>query len=243
MKDIVSAVAYAKEQAAIDDASIYLVGTPKEKKMEIACLDFEGVLVPEIWINVAERTGIEALRATTRDIPDYDVLMHQRLGILDEHQLGLPDIQAVIADMGPLKGAQEFLGWLQARFQVILLSDTFYEFAAPLLQQLGYPVMLCHRLEVAQDGRVTGYRLRQADSKRMAVKAFHNLNFCVIATGDSYNDTTMLSEADIGILFCPPDNVVAEFPQFPVASNYDQLREAFSDASNRLKALPEDPAT
>ena len=195
--------------------------------MKIACLDFEGVLVPEIWINVAERTGIEALRATTRDIPDYDVLMRQRLRILDEHNLRLPDIQAVIEEMGPMDGAKDFLNWLRERFQIIILSDTFYEFAAPLVKQFEYPAILCHRLEVSNVGRVTGYKLRQKDSKRMAVKAFHGLNYEVVATGDSYNDTTMLSEADAGILFCPADNVVAEFPQFPVAMNYEQLQNEF----------------
>lgn len=206
--------------------------------MKIACLDFEGVLVPEIWINVAERTGIEALRVTTRDVPDYDVLMRQRLRILEEHHLRLPDIQAVIAKMGPMNGAEDFLGWLRERFQVILLSDTFYEFAAPLIEQLGYPALLCHRLEVNHDGSLTGYRLRQEDSKRMAVKAFHSLGYAVVATGDSYNDTSMLAEADAGILFCPPDNVVAEFPQFPVALNYDQLRNEFLDANGRFGELP-----
>lgn len=206
--------------------------------MKIACLDFEGVLVPEIWINVAERTGIEALRVTTRDVPDYDVLMRQRLRILEEHHLRLPDIQAVIAKMGPMNGAKDFLSWLRERFQVILLSDTFYEFAAPLVEQLGYPALLCHRLEVNHDGSLTGYRLRQEDSKRMAVKAFHSLGYAVVATGDSYNDTSMLAEADAGILFCPPDNVVAEFPQFPVALNYDQLRNEFLDANGRFGELP-----
>ena len=203
--------------------------------MKIACLDLEGVLVPEIWINVAERTGIEALRITTRDEPDYDVLMRQRIRILDEHQLGLPDIQDVIGRMGPLEGALEFLGWLKERFQVVILSDTFYEFAAPLMRQLGYPTLLCHRLEVSQDGRVTGYRLRMQDSKREAVTALRDLRFTVIAAGDSYNDTTMLAEAHEGILFRPPDNVVAEFPQFPVTSDYDQLRKAFLDADSRLE--------
>ncbi len=206
--------------------------------MKIACLDFEGVLVPEIWINVAEQTGIEALRVTTRDVPDYDVLMRQRLRILEEHHLRLPDIQAVIAKMGPMNGAKDFLGWLRERFQVILLSDTFYEFAAPLVEQLGYPALLCHRLEINHDGSLTGYRLRQEDSKRMAVKAFHSLGYAVVATGDSYNDTSMLAEADAGILFCPPDNVVAEFPQFPVALNYDQLRNEFLDANGRFGELP-----
>jgi phosphoserine / homoserine phosphotransferase len=200
----------------------------------IACLDLEGVLVPEIWINVAERTGIEALRMTTRDEPDYDKLMLQRIRILEEHQLGLPDIQDVIAKMGPLDGAMDFLDWLKERFQVVILSDTFYEFAAPLMRQLAYPTLLCHRLEVSEAGRVTGYRLRQDDSKRKAIQAFRSLRFTTIAAGDSYNDTTMLAEADAGILFCPPDNVVAEFPQFPVTTDYDQLRMAFTEANERL---------
>ena len=199
--------------------------------MYIACLDLEGVLVPEIWINVAERTGIEALRRTTRDEPDYDVLMRYRLEILEEHRLGLPDIQAVIAAMGPLPGAREFLDWLRERHQVVILSDTFYEFAAPLMRQLGHPTLLCHRLEVAADGRVTGYRLRMPDQKREAVKAFHGLRFRVVAAGDSYNDTAMLQEADAGILFCPPENVVREFPQFPVARDYDALRAEFERAT------------
>ncbi len=206
--------------------------------MKIACLDFEGVLVPEIWINVAKQTGIEALRVTTRDVSDYDVLMRQRLRILEKHHLRLPDIQAVIAKMGPMNGAKDFLDWLRERFQVILLSDTFYEFASPLVEQLGYPALLCHRLEVNHDGSVTGYRLRQEDSKRKAVKAFHSLGYAVVATGDSYNDTSMLAEAEAGILFCPPDNVVAEFPQFPVALDYDQLRIEFLDANSRLGELP-----
>lgn len=201
--------------------------------MEIAALDLEGVLVPEIWINVAERTGIDALRATTRDIPDYDELMRQRLGILDAHDLRLPAIQEVIAGLGPLDGALEFTTWLRERFQLVILSDTFYEFAAPLMRQLGWPTLLCHRLESDADGRVTGYRLRQKDPKRQAVSALQALNYRVIAAGDSYNDTTMLGQADAGILFSPPDNVVAEFPQFPVTRDYAQLREAFLAASER----------
>ena len=195
--------------------------------MEIACLDLEGVLVPEIWINFAKYTGIDALKATTRDISDYDVLMKQRLRILDEHKLTLPDIQAVINKMGPLEGANDFLNWLRQRFQVVILSDTFYEFAAPLMKQLGYPTLICNRLGVDKEGRVTDYFLRQKDQKRQSVIAFHSLNYRVIAAGDSYNDTSMLKEADAGILFCPPDNVVAEFPQFPVTHNYDEMREAF----------------
>jgi phosphoserine/homoserine phosphotransferase len=201
--------------------------------VEIACLDLEGVLIPEVWINFAERTGIEELRATTRDIPDYDVLMQQRLRILQEHKLGLPDIQEVIDGMGPMEGANEFLGWLQQRFQVVILSDTFYEFAAPLMRQLGWPTLLCHKLSVDDDGYVTDYHLRQKDPKRQAVKAFKGLNYRIIAAGDSYNDTTMLEEADRGILFRPPQNVIDEFPQYPVVNDYEEFRQAFRDASIR----------
>ncbi len=200
--------------------------------MELACLDLEGVLVPEIWINVAERTGIEALRLTTRDVPDYDELMRGRLALLDQHGLRLPDIQRVIAGMGPLDGAREFLDWLRERFQVVILSDTYYEFALPLMRQLGWPTLFCHRLEVAND-RVVNYVLRQADSKRAAVRAFHDLNFRVIAAGDSYNDTAMLAEAEAGILFRPPQNVIDEFPRFPVAWTFEDMREEFRKASLR----------
>ena len=205
--------------------------------MEIACLDLEGVLVPEIWIAFAEKTGIEALKATTRDIPDYDVLMQQRLTILKEHKLGLPEIQEVIATLEPLPGACEFVDWLRERFQVVILSDTFYEFAQPLMRQLGWPTLLCHKLEVAEDGAITGYKLRQHDPKRQSVKAFHLLNYRVIAAGDSYNDTTMLAEADQGILFKSPDNVIREFPQFPAVQAYSELEEQFCVASKRDIAL------
>lgn len=202
--------------------------------MKMACLDLEGVLVPEIWINVAELTGIEALRATTRDVPDYDRLMQQRLRLLDQHNLKLADIQSVIAEMGPLPGAKEFLDRLRHRFQVLILSDTFYDFAAPLMKQLGHPTLLCHRLKIDGDGRVADYLLRMPDQKREAVMALHRLNFQVIAAGDSYNDTSMLSEADAGILFRPPQNVIAEFPQFPVTVTYDELYNAFTAADERL---------
>ncbi len=201
--------------------------------MEIACLDLEGVLIPEIWINVAERTGIDELRITTRDEPDYDVLMKRRIEILGRHELGLPDIQQVIAGMAPLEGAGAFLDWLRERFQVLILSDTFYEFASPLMAQLGWPTLLCHRLETDDAERIVGYQLRLADQKRLAVEALRGLNFRVIAAGDSYNDTSMLAAADAGILFRPPDNVVREFPQFPVARAYDALRDAFRTASLR----------
>jgi phosphoserine/homoserine phosphotransferase len=205
----------------------------KDAAVELACLDLEGVLIPEVWINFAERTGIDELRATTRDIPDYDVLMRQRLDILKQHQLGIGDIQEVIGGMKPLDGAADCLEWLRANFQVIILSDTFYEFAEPFMRQLGWPTLFCHKLETDSAGMIVDYQLRQPDPKREAVKALHSLNFRIISTGDSYNDTTMLSEADAGILFCPPDNVIAEFPQFPVATDYNQLRAEFAKASQR----------
>ncbi len=201
--------------------------------MELACLDLEGVLIPEIWIAFAEKTGIEELKATTRDIPDYDVLMKQRLRILDENGLKLPDIQAVIAELEPLEGAKEFTDWLRERFQLVILSDTFYEFAAPLMAQLGFPTLLCHKLEVDEEGRITDYTLRQRDPKRQSVRAFQLLNYRVIAAGDSYNDTTMLAQAEQGILFHAPDNVIAEFPQFPAVHTYEDLKDEFLKASNR----------
>lgn len=205
--------------------------------MELACLDLEGVLVPEIWIKFAEKTGIEALKATTRDIPDYDQLMKQRLAILDQHGLGLAEIQEVIATLEPLPGAIEFVDWLRERFQVVILSDTFYEFATPLMKQLGYPTLFCHKLTVDENGRVTDYVLRQKDPKRQSIKAFHGLKYRCIAAGDSYNDTTMLSEADAGILFHAPDNVIAEFPQFPAVHTYDDLKKEFIKASHRPLSL------
>ncbi|MCH7707941.1 MAG: bifunctional phosphoserine phosphatase/homoserine phosphotransferase ThrH [Myxococcales bacterium] len=198
--------------------------------MKLACLDLEGVLIPEIWINVAERTGIEALRRTTRDEPDYDLLMRSRLEILAEHGLRLPDIQEVIGSMRPLEGAAEFLDWLRERFQVVILSDTFYEFADPLMAQLGRPTLFCHRIETDDSGRVVDYHIRLEDQKRKAIEAFHQLNFQVIAAGDSYNDTSMLSEADAGILFRPPDNVIEDFPQFAVTRSFEELRAEFAKA-------------
>lgn len=204
--------------------------------VELACLDLEGVLIPEIWINVAERTGIEELRATTRDVPDYDELMTMRLGILDQHGITIDQIQEVIDGLGPLEGAKDFLDWLKSEFQVIILSDTFYEFAAPLMRQLDYPTLFCHRLGIEENGRISAYHLRMPDQKREAVKRFHELNFKVIASGDSYNDTTMLTEADRGILFRAPDNVIEEFPQFPVAREYDELKEEFLRARAQIRS-------
>ena len=202
--------------------------------MNLVCLDLEGVLVPEIWISVAERSGIDALRLTTRDVADYDELMAHRLGVLEQHGLKLADIQAVIAGMGPLPGAADFLAGLRQRAQVVILSDTFYEFAMPLMAQLGYPTLFCHRLQVGADDRIVGYTLRQPDSKRAAVKAFHGLNYRVVAAGDSYNDTAMLAEADAGILIRPPASVVAEFPQFPVTRTLPELADAIEDALARM---------
>ena len=190
----------------------------------ITCLDLEGVLTPENWINVAERTGIEKLRLTTRDISDYDELMKMRLEILEQKNLKLSDIQAVIRTLEPLEGAVEFLDWLRETCQVIILSDTFYEFADPLMEKLGRPVLFCNSLVVDDSGRIVDYRLRQKDGKRKSIEALHDLRFKVIAAGDSYNDTTMLEEADAGILFRPPDNVAAEFPQFPVTHSYEDLK-------------------
>lgn len=206
-------------------------------EMEIACLDLEGVLVPEIWVAFAEHTGIDALCATTREVPDYDVLMRQRLRLLDQHGYGLKEIQQVIAQLHPLPGAVEFMTWLRERFQVVVISDTFYEFAMPLMKQLGYPTLFCHRLETDDQGRVVDYRLRQRDPKRQTIVAFKSLYYRTIAAGDSYNDTGMLMEADAGILFSAPDNVIREFPQFPCANTYDELKLAFINASVRKLVL------
>ena len=202
--------------------------------MPFVCLDLEGVLVPEIWIAFAERTGIDAFRRTTRDEPDYDRLMRWRLALLREHGLKLADIQRVIAGMAPLPGALDFLDDLRARYQVAILSDTFYEFADPLMRQLGRPTLLCHRLEIDADGFVAAYRLRQPDQKRQAVAALQGLNFRVIAAGDSFNDTGMLAQADAGFLIHPPPAVVAQFPQFPVCRAFDDLRAAIDAAAQRL---------
>lgn len=201
--------------------------------MELVCLDLEGVLVPEIWIAFAERTGIEALRATTRDEPDYDVLMRQRLRILDEHKLRMDDIQAVIASLEPLPGAIDFVAWVRERFQLVILSDTFYEFSQPLMRQLNWPTLFCHRLVTDAEGRVVDYKLRQVDPKRASVKAFHGLNYRVLAAGDSYNDTSMLGEADVGILIHAPQQVIDEFPQFRSVENLAALKQAFVQASER----------
>lgn len=205
--------------------------------MEIACLDLEGVLIPEIWIEFANKTGIEELKATTRDIPDYDVLMKQRLRLLNDNGYKLQDIQEVIATLEPLEGAREFIDWLRERFQVIILSDTFYEFSQPLMRQLGFPTLFCHRLVTDEEGNVTDYKLRQADPKRQSIRALQTIYYRTIAAGDSYNDTTMLAEADAGILFHAPQNVIEEFPQFPAVHTYEDLKKEFIKASNRELTL------
>jgi phosphoserine/homoserine phosphotransferase len=202
--------------------------------MHIVCLDLEGVLVPEIWIAFSERTGIGEFRRTTRDEPDYDKLMRFRLALLRQHGLKLADIQSVIGDMAPMDGAHEFLDDLRARYQVVILSDTFYEFADPLMRQLGRPMLMCHRLDVDAEGFVSGYRLRQSDPKRHAVEALKSLNFRVIAAGDSFNDTGMLGAADAGFFIHPPPEIAARFAQFPVSRSYAELTAAIDGAAARL---------
>jgi phosphoserine/homoserine phosphotransferase len=193
--------------------------------MHLVLSDLEGVWVPEVWINVAKKTGIKELRLTTRDIQDYDELMTMRLKILKEHNLTLKDIQDVIATIEPLEGAMEMMQWIKDNSQLVVVSDTFAEFADPLMKQLNRPTLLCHSLTTNEDGMITDYNIRQKDPKRQVVKAFHGLNYKVIAFGDSYNDVTMLEEADHGILFCPPQNVIDDYPNLPVANNYEELKE------------------
>ena len=192
--------------------------------MWIVCADLEGVFVPEIWINVAKKTGIEKLKLTTRDIRDYEELMRYRLQILDEYNLKLSDIQHVIASLKPLDGALDFVRWLRQTSRFVIVSDTFIEFAQPLMDQLENPMLLCHSLEVDEVGRIIRYKLRQPDAKRKTIEAFQSLNFQTLAFGDSYNDIAMLKAADVGILFCPPDNVVADYPEFPVAHSIPELK-------------------
>jgi phosphoserine / homoserine phosphotransferase len=198
--------------------------------MHIVCSDLEGIFLPEIWIKFADKTGIKELALTTRDISDYDVLMRHRLKILKEHGLKLPDIQAVIATMNPLEGALEFLEWIRSATQILVVSDTFVEFAGPLMKKLGYPTLLCNRLAVGSDGSIENYVLRQKDGKKKVVAAMRTLDYAVIAVGDSYNDISMLEAADHGILYRPPDNVRREYPAFPVSGNFSELR-------NKIEAI------
>lgn len=192
--------------------------------MDVLCLDLEGVLVPEVWQAVAHATEIEGLLKTTRDIPVYEDLMKYRLELLEQHDITLSDVQEQIAKLEPLPGAYEFLQWARLHFQVAIISDTFYEFAAPLMAQLNQPFLLCHKLTVEND-RITGFKLRQPDPKRCSVKAFKSLDLRVVAAGDSFNDVSMLEEADLGIFFQAPDNVRELYPQYTLARNYDELRD------------------
>lgn len=198
--------------------------------MKVACIDFEGVLVPEIWVSLAERTAIDELRLTTRDIPDYDQLMRYRLGIMAERGLTYNDIQAAASSLDPLPGAAVFLNWLRANYQVAIISDTFHELAQPLVAKLGFPMILCHQLTIDADGRISGYRLRQTDPKRHAVQAFQSLKYEVVATGDSYNDISMLREANKGMLFQPSEKVTRDHPDIPVANDYEELKAMFAAA-------------
>ena len=202
------------------------------QKPVIACLDLEGVLVPEIWINVALKTGIDELRMTTREMPDYDALMKRRLAILADRKLTIADIQEVIASMGPLDGAGEFLAWLRERCQVIILSDTFYQFALPLMQQLRFPTLFCNQLKIDSSGKILAHHMRMQNQKKHSVAAFKALNFFTLAAGDAYNDTAMLGEADAGFFFCPPEHLPKEFPQFPVTWTYAELQAQFTAAGH-----------
>jgi phosphoserine/homoserine phosphotransferase len=204
------------------------------QKPVMVCLDLEGVLVPEIWINVALKTGIEELRITTREMPDYDALMKRRLAILDRNNLKIGDIQEVIGKMGPLEGATDFVRWVRERCQVIILSDTFYQFALPLMRQLGFPTLFCNQLEIDGAGRIANYHMRMQNQKKHSVAAFKALNFFTLAAGDAYNDTAMLGEADAGFFFRPPDHLPKEFPQFPVTQTYGELQERFAKAGNLI---------
>ena len=201
------------------------------------CLDLEGVLIPEIWINVAERTGISALTRTTRDEPDYDRLMSYRLGILDQHDIKMDDITSTIGSMEPMEGATEFLASLESRWPTLILSDTFSQFAKPMMKKLGNPTLLCHTLLIDENGRIEDWKIRYDDHKRKTVESLIEMNYQVIAAGDSYNDTSMLSAASAGILFRPPQNVIEEFPQFPVAMDYSELIDAIESAATDLGEL------
>ena len=196
--------------------------------MNIICADMEGIFTPEIWIRVSQKTGIEELKLTTRDISDYDVLMKKRLGILAENGLKLKDITDVIETMEPLEGALDFLNWVRERTQIIVVSDTFVEFARPLLRKLGWPTLFCNTLTIGPDGSITDYNLRQQDGKRKTVLSLRRLNYHILAVGDSYNDITMLKEADAGVLFKPPENVRNEYPELPATYNYDELKDVMA---------------
>ncbi|GJL54236.1 MAG: phosphoserine phosphatase ThrH [Nitrospirales bacterium] len=196
----------------------------------VTCLDMEGVVAPEIWLAVADHFNVQDLKMTTRDIPDYDELMQKRLLVLREHGITLEQIKRIVEGLSPLEGAVPFLAWLRERCQVIILSDTYYEFVSPLMKQLNYPTIFCHSLEVDEQGFISHYHLRMPDQKRHAVQALKNIGFRVIAAGDSYNDISMLKEADAGIFFCPPESIKDEFPQFPVTRTYEEFQARLAHA-------------
>ena len=204
--------------------------------MKIACLDFEGVLVPEIWVNLANKTGIEELKLTTRNIPDYNELMDHRLKTLDKAGIGFNELQAAAEQLVPLDGALDFLTWLREHFQVAIVSDTFYELCKPLVMKLNQPMMLCHRL-IVKDKKLVGYTLRQENGKHFVVKGFQSMNFTVMATGDSYNDIGMLKQADKSILFNPPKKVIQDYPEFEIAKDYSELKSFFEREVTKLQAI------
>ncbi|NLI23081.1 MAG: bifunctional phosphoserine phosphatase/homoserine phosphotransferase ThrH [Bacteroidales bacterium] len=205
--------------------------------MYIVCSDLEGVFVPEVWVNVSKKTGIDELKLTTRDISDYDALMKKRLSILEQYHLNLHDIQHVISSIEPLPGAREFINWLRSVTQLIVVSDTFVEFADPLMEKLGRPTLFCHHLTVNREGMITDYNLRQKDGKRKVVEAMQSLNYKVIAIGDSYNDISMLKQAETGILYRPPANVTADYPDLPVVNSYSELKRIISGILSGPKNL------
>ena len=198
--------------------------------MKIICLDLEGVLIPEIWINLAQKTGIQSLSLTTRDIPDYKQLMRQRLSTLEKNNLTITDIHKVVEKMSPLDGATDFIERLREKYQLVILSDTFYEFVKPLMRQLNWPTLFCHHLEI-QEKKITKYKLRTSDHKRKTIKAFKELHFNVFAAGDSFNDTSMLMDAELGVLFNAPIRVIKSFPNLPTCNSYDELLEIFEKKS------------
>jgi phosphoserine / homoserine phosphotransferase len=202
--------------------------------MNIVCFDMEGVFTPEIWINVAKKTGIEALKITTRDEPDYDKLMKYRIGILEEHGINLRQIQEVIASLDLLPGAREFFDWVRSQTQAIVVTDSFVEFAMPFIEKLGKPLVFCHNLVIDERGMIVGYKLRQPDPKRRVVEAFQSLRYKVIGIGDSYNDMGMIQQADKGIFFRPPDKVVRDYPDYPVTQNYEELKGLITESLKQL---------
>ncbi len=201
--------------------------------MHIICSDLEGVFIPEVWMELAKKSGIEALNLTTRDIPDYNELMIHRLKVMNDKNLKLQDIQNVVAKMEPFEGAEDFVNWIRERMELIILSDTFTEFIKPILKKIGSPTVFCHYLDVAQDGTILNYHLRQQNQKEKSVKALQSLKYDIIAFGDSYNDVTMLKSANKGMFFRPPESITKEFPDFPVLKNYEEIKKIIVDITGK----------